>query len=443
MAMDASLELPHRYCFAEFEFRARTGELRRQGQDLRLPEQAGKVLLSLLRASGEVVSREELRRTLWPDKTFGDFEGGLNAAVRKLRLVLEDDGSEPRLIGTHPKRGYRLLVPVTVLEESGAGYPPPARAVLEHTPEARNRWWLAGLFQPASGREFRALLHWAGEPTSSRDPAVPRQVPSEQHRLRWFLGLTLLVLSAGALVFSHVWNARSRPVRTVDLPGGVTLDLVYLPAGVFAMGFDTGYKPTEPVHRVTLTLGFWIGKTEVTQAQWRAVMGNNPSFFQGDDKPVESVSWDDCQAFLRRLNESERSLSYRLPTEAEWEYAGRANRLSSQFENLESLAWATTNSRGQTHPVGQLQANSWGLFDMLGNVWEWCADGYGPYLPYPQTDPQGLAGDLRTVRGGSCLSPGVKRGRNFTDRITLRYGWTPDTCASDVGFRIVGVPRTP
>ena len=431
------------YRFAEFEFRTRTGELRRQGQDLRLPEQAGKVLLSLLRAAGEVVSREELRQALWPDKAFGDFEGGLNAAVRKLRLVLADDGSEPRLIGTHPKRGYRLLVPVTILEENGAGGPAPLPAALECTPEHRSRWWLAGLFQPASGREFRALLHWAGEPATSGASLVPRQVRARHSRLHWFLALALLLLGAGALSFSHLWSTRPRPTRTVELPGGVKLGLVYLPAGEFAMGFDTGYKPSEPVHRVILTHGFWIGKTEVTQAQWRAVMGTNPSLFQGDDKPVESVSWDDSQAFLGRLNEAERSLSYRLPTEAEWEYAGRANTLSSQFENLESMAWGTTNSRSQTHPVGQLQANSWGLFDMLGNVWEWCADGYGPYLPYPQTDPQNLAGDLRTVRGGSWLSPGVKRGRNYADRITLRYGWPPDTCISDVGFRVVAVPRTP
>ena len=433
---------PLGYRFAEFEFHARTGELRRQGQDLKLPDQAGRVLLALLRASGAVVTREELKQALWPGRAYGDFEGGLNAAVRKLRLVLDDDGSEPRLIGTFPKRGYRLLVPSERLEESSVA---PAPAILEGYPERRSRWWLAGLFRPASGREFRAMLHWAGEPVG---PVGQHRRVARPYHFLWLWGLSLLALSLGALAFSHYWRTRPRPVTSVALPGGVKLELVHLPAGEFAMGYDTGYRRTEPVHRVKLTQGCWMGATEVTQDQWRAVMGNNPSHFQGDAKPVEQVSWDDCQAFCKRLNALDRTRSYRLPTEAEWEYAARAGRAQGSYEHADTLAWHCNNSGDQTHAVAQKEANPWGLFDTVGNVWEWCSDGYAPFLPYPQTDPQGPAGELRSARGGSWLSPGSKESRRegntkIADRATLRYGWTQDYAANDLGFRVVAVPRSP
>ena len=386
------------YRFDGYEFRERTGELRRNGENLRLPDQAGTVLLALLRARGDLVTREEMRQLLWPGRISGDFEGGLHAAVRKLRRALDDDGSEPRVIGTLPRRGYRMLVPVETL----ADRPRP-------------------------------------EPTLGAGPPVPA---ARGWRMRPAWGAGALLGLAGAVLL--LWRPWVKGPITLRLPGGTRLAMVYLPPGEFLMGYDMGFRASEPVHRVTLTHGYWLGRTEVTQAQWRAVMGNNPSFFQGDDKPVEQVSWDDCQAFLTRLNQLVPNLVCRLPTEAEWDYAARTSSLSSGFDPKADLAWNPKNSLGQTHPVAQKNPNPWGLYDMVGNVWEWCADGFGPFLPYPQTDPQGPVSDLRTIKGGSCLSPGMfKDVPSKTTRLTVRYGWPPDYAFKDLGLRIVAVPREP
>ena len=409
-----SFTSPLRYRFEDFEFRERTGELWRSGTDLHLPDQAAKVLLALLRAPGEVVTRDELRQVLWPDKVCGDFEGGLHAAIRKLRRALEDDGAEPRLIGTLPRRGYRLLVPVMIQEDRpGSGAMAPGEPI-------------APAPSPAPVPEGRSTHPW--------------QV-GKSYILPWLL---FALLALGVLLWKP-WRSWPRAARTLSLPDGGVLEMVYIPPGEFAMGFDTGFKPAEQVHRVSITHGFWMAKTEVTQAQWRAVMGNAPAYFKGDNKPVEQVSWEDCQIFLKRLNQIEKRLVFRLPTEAEWEYAARATGLVGEFENPEAFAWGSANSQGQTHAVGQKRPNPWGLFDMIGNVWEWCSDGFGPYLPYPQKDPQGPPGELRTVRGGSWLSPGWKPAApaRTASRVTLRYGLPPDSIASDVGFRVVAAPRTP
>jgi formylglycine-generating enzyme required for sulfatase activity/DNA-binding winged helix-turn-helix (wHTH) protein len=397
---------PLHYRFDHFEFRERTGELWRNGEGIRLPDQAGLVLLALLRAQGDMVTREELKQLLWPGKLSGDFEGGLHAAVRKLRRSLEDDGSEPRLIGTLPRRGYRMLVPVEAAAE-----PPRSQ---EAGPPAQDAVPLT---------EAGTTGTWASKVRSA-----------------WVLAPLLALAGTTALL----WRPWAKGSKMIVLHGGAELEMAYLPPGEFAMGFDSGFKASEPVHRVTLTRGFWMGRTEVTQAQWRAVMGNDPSFFQGDDKPAEQVSWEDCQTFLARLNQQTPDLVFRLPTEAEWEYAARAAQVVGRYDDSDSVAWHQANSQGQTHPVGTKTANAWGLFDMVGNVWEWCADGFGPYLPYPQTDPQGPASELRSVRGGSCLSPGNLKAvpRKLADRVTLRYGYPADYAAKDLGFRIVAVPRT-
>ena len=135
----------------------------------------------------------------------------------------------------------------------------------------------------------------------------------------------------------------------------------------------------EKQHRVTLTKGFYMGATEVTQSQWKAIMGNNPSYFKGDNRPVEKVSWDDCQEFIRELNLQEGGNKYRLPTEAEWEYTCRAG-TTTRFcfgdseSRLGDYAWYSSNSSSKTHPVSRKKPNVWGLYDMHGNVWEWCED---------------------------------------------------------------------
>jgi formylglycine-generating enzyme required for sulfatase activity len=164
-------------------------------------------------------------------------------------------------------------------------------------------------------------------------------------------------------------------------------------------------KDEKPAHRVTISQPFYLGKYPVTQAQWEAVMGNNPSWFcSHPNQPVECVSWDNAFAFVRKLNEREWGMAYRLPTEAEWEYACRAGtEIPRYHHDIDAIAWYGTNSNGQTHPVGQKLPNAWGLYDMLGNIREWCHDGARTYKADAVVDPIGPtgAGALRVFRGGS------------------------------------------
>jgi len=192
----------------------------------------------------------------------------------------------------------------------------------------------------------------------------------------------------------------------------IGMEFVLIPAGTFQMGSNDSdaYDNEKPVHTVRITQPFYLGKYEVTQGQWQAVMGNNPSKFTGDpNRPVEHVSWDDVQEFVRRLNSREGGAMYRLPTEAEWEYAARAETTTrwsfgDDVGQLGRYAWHDQNAGGQTHPVGQLQPNSWGLYDMHGNVWEWVQDWYGGYASGTAVDPAGpSSGSIRVNRGGSWI----------------------------------------
>ncbi len=183
---------------------------------------------------------------------------------------------------------------------------------------------------------------------------------------------------------------------------GVRFEFVPIEPGEFLMGSESGGSDEKPVHRVRISRPFEMGKFEVTQAQWEAVMGNNPSNFKGADRPVETVSWNDVQEFLKRLNARQDGYRYRLPTEAEWEYAARAGSREDRYGELDSIGWYQGNSGGQTHPVGQKQPNAWGLYDMLGDVWEWCQDWYASYAAGEAIDPQGPpSGQQRVLRGGS------------------------------------------
>jgi len=201
----------------------------------------------------------------------------------------------------------------------------------------------------------------------------------------------------------------------------IGMKFVAIPRGTFMMGSrlsasevagkyggkESYYTDEHPRHRVTISKPFYIQTTEVTQGQWKAIMGNNPAYFKGDNRPVERVSWNDAKEFIGKLNRKEGTDKYRLPTEAQWEYACRAGSTTSYSfgdsdSQLSSYAWYSSNSSSQTHPVGGKRPNAWGLYDMHGNVWEWCEDWFGKYPSGQVTDPKGApSGSDRVLRGGS------------------------------------------
>ena len=218
--------------------------------------------------------------------------------------------------------------------------------------------------------------------------------------------------------------------------------MIPIKGGTFQMGRNDGETDEKPVHTVTVS-DFSIGKTEVTQAQWVAIMGSNPSYFKGDNLPVEQVSWDDVQVFIGKLN-AKTSKTYRLQTEAEWEYAaggGENNRTEyagTDIEsNLDNYAWNANNSNDTTHPVGTKQPNQLGLYDMSGNVWEWCSDWYGSdyYAKSLQINPKGASGGSeRVYRGGGWNLEATNC------RVAYRYGNSPGGRDFCLGFRLVLVP---
>ena len=227
------------------------------------------------------------------------------------------------------------------------------------------------------------------------------------------------------------------------------MELILLPAGVFVMGGDWDREQADenelPKHEVSFSKPFYIGKFVVTQSQWLALMGSNPSEFEGDLHPVETVSHDDALAFIKRLNAKEETGTYRLPTEAEWEYAARAGSQSTycfgpETSKLDGYAWLQTNSGGQTHPVGLLSPNDWGLYDMHGNVHEWCADWYMRtyYAGSPSKHPAGpRKGVARVLRGGDWGS------ESWYCRCAIRSLSSPQRRSPRVGFRIVKDVKEP
>ncbi len=267
-------------------------------------------------------------------------------------------------------------------------------------------------------------------------------------------------------------NAATSSPTPPPSPGAVIqnqlgMKFVWLPKGSFMMGSETGDPDEQPVHEVTLDEGFYMGKYEVTQAQWQQVMGSNPSYFQGCDScPVESVSWDDVQTFISRLTELNDGYTYRLPTEAEWEYAARAGTKGDYTGDMAALAWYGNNSGSaqldvdtllsttdkeeyfrllmengcQTHPVGQKQKNAFGLYDMYGNVWELCQDWYhDSYMGAPPAGSAWLSDgeqQSRVLRGGSWTNGAdlcrfTKRNKSPLVKPSFSYG-----------LRLVAVART-
>ena len=214
------------------------------------------------------------------------------------------------------------------------------------------------------------------------------------------------------------------------------MEFKWIPAGSFVMGSPQGEEgrfAAEVQHGVRISEGFWMGKYEVTQEEWKLVMGANPSYFSTCPRcPVEQVSWNGVQSFIRELNGRESGRGYRLPTEAEWEYAARAGTTGARHGGLDETAWYDGNSGDRTHPVGRKRANGWGLHDMLGNVWEWTWDWYGRYPTGSVADPEGPStGSSRVGRGG-----GWDRFARFV-RSAGRGGGSPGGRDDGVGFRLV------
>lgn len=218
---------------------------------------------------------------------------------------------------------------------------------------------------------------------------------------------------------------------------GVSFTMVAVQGGTFTMGATSeqgsdAFSNEKPTHSVTLS-SYYIGQTEVTQELWQAVMGTNPSSFKGARHPVEHVSWDDCRTFISKLN-SITGMSFRLPTEAQWEFAARGGNKSHGYKysgsnNLGSVAWYSGNSGNTTHEVGTKQANELGIYDMSGNVGEWCRDRNGSYSSDSRKNPSGPdTGMLRVYRGGDWHVPKC--------RVSERNGMAPDSRCGDLGFRL-------
>ena len=235
------------------------------------------------------------------------------------------------------------------------------------------------------------------------------------------------------------WQGSNRTIR-VD---GVSFTMVYVAGGTFTMGCTSEqggdcYSDEKPSHRVTLS-GYYIGETEVTQQLWQAVMGSNPSCYKGEQRPVDRVSWYDCQDFIRRLN-NKTGLHFALPTEAQWEYAARGGSKSRGYKysgstNIGSVAWCGGISSSQTHNVKGKQPNELGLYDMSGNVWEWCADGDGSYSSSSQTNPTGPSSGLYRVKRGGSWDYSA-----WFCRVSYRFDAVPSGRFRDCGLRLVLLP---
>lgn len=258
--------------------------------------------------------------------------------------------------------------------------------------------------------------------------------------------VTITILTASIAVADPTNNAvsviKKDAVSTTERSTYITstnpvtgMEFVFVPGGCFKMGSLKGNSNEKPVHEVCVS-SFFIGKYEITQGQWRRVMGNNPSRFNscGDDCPVEQVGWNDAQEFISRLNDIT-GKKYYLPTEAEWEYACKSGGRDEAYcggDDIADLAWYDRNIAGKTHPVGQKKPNGLGIYDMSGNVWEWVQDWSGDYLNMPQQDPAGAESSSSRIRRGGSWHYGTNQ-----SRAAWRSSGYPDDSAFDIGFRIM------
>lgn len=236
----------------------------------------------------------------------------------------------------------------------------------------------------------------------------------------------------------RTFNFSMEAMKQTFTINGVSFVMIPVEGGTFQMGATSEQKKPwdeeKPAHSVTLS-SYSIGETEVTQALWQAVMGTNPSKFKGQNRPVECISWGDCQTFIQKLN-ALTGKNFRLPTEAEWEYAARGGSNGKGYTYagsniLDLVAWYGNNSKSRTHTVKTKAPNELGIYDMSGNVWEWCQDWKGPYSLSTETNPHGPAlGSARVFRGGSWFNSGRRC------RSASRHSSTPTTKNRDLGLRL-------
>ena len=295
--------------------------------------------------------------------------------------------------------------------------------------------WAANpaLVKPAAAASSRSTVRRVATP----QPTDNTPKPKKTNRYGWLLFLGIIL---AAIVVGVVIRVKQGEEETLTFTAnGVSFTMVYVQGGTFTMGATSeqgsdAYDNEKPTHRVTVS-SYYIGQTEVTQALWQAVMDNNPSHFKGLNRPVENISYNDCKAFIRKLN-SLTGQNFRLPTEAEWEFAARGGNKSRGYkyagsDNLSTVAWYDNNSGNATHPVAQKSPNELGLYDMSGNVYEWCNDWYGGYSSNAQTGPQGpSSGSYRVSRDGSYYI------NARYCRMSNRSSGTPSNSVSNLGLRL-------
>jgi formylglycine-generating enzyme required for sulfatase activity len=355
------------------------------------------------------------------------------------RLPTEAEWEYASRAGADEKEDAARLEAVAWCGEAAGGHTHPVGT------KEPNAWGLHDM----QGNVWEWVEDWFG-PYPAGEVSDPRGPASGEARVfrggSWAHGYPSLCrsgyrnLAAPDKRYAVVGLRLARTAGSPASPGGSPraggeLEFVPIPAGRFLMGRADGDGREFPVHDVRITRPFELGKYEVTQAQWQAVMGTDPAAFKGADRPVEQVTWEEVQQFMQKLNERDDGFHYRLPTEAEWEYACRAGTTGDYAGDLDSMAWYHNNSGGETHPVGLKAPNAWGLHDMHGNLFEWVQDRYGPYSAGTAVDPGGPpAGEQRVRRGGSFAHDALR------NRCSRRYRDRQDYPRDDIGFRVVRTP---
>lgn len=356
------------------------------------------------------------------------YPPSVSPRMRRLVEWLMQPARRKRPQSVEEIRGFIKEEPITEDEEETTVYVDSPKKEEETVVESERK-------QTAPNKAFQKKKEDVNTQNTNKNASVIKRM--------WMLVLLIVAIVCVSGFFINKNNE-----ITLDTPSNeektiidnLVNNMVYVSGGTFTMGEtpeqgSDAYDDEKPAHRVTLS-SYYIGKYEVTQAEWKAVMGSNPSNFKGDNLPVDNVSWNDCQEFIRKLN-TLTGKNFRLPTEAEWEFAARGGNNSRGYKysgsnNIGSVAWYDGNSGSKTHPVGQKSPNELGLYDMSGNVWEWCQDWYGDFSSSSQTNPTGpVSGSNRVNRGGSWY------GDARACRVSLRSYDTSDYRNDLLGLRLV------